>query len=38
MAEFLNENCKYDLEDRTLRFSEEIIKLIKKWSKDITTI
>jgi four helix bundle protein len=38
MEEFLNKDCKYDLEDRTLRFSENLIDLVKKCPKDIVTI
>ncbi len=38
MSEFLNENCKYDLEDRTLKFSEDIIASVKKIPKDIVSV
>jgi len=37
MSEFLNGNCKYDLEDRTLKFSENIIIAIKNFPKDIAS-
>lgn len=37
MSKFLNGNCKYDLEDRTLKFSENIIVAVKNFPKDIAS-
>lgn len=38
MTEFSNKNKKYDLEERTARFAEEIVELCKKMPENIITI